>query len=404
MHSSPEHSYFSVFKDETKLDINYVPPRLPHRNHQLNLLNQFFRFTVEKPGKMAQRVLITGKIGTGKTVLSQHFGLNIVKEAQEKGINLHYVHVNCRECRGSLFMTLQQAILNFFPRFPGRGYSAEELLHMLMRALDEENAYLILVMDELEALIRTAGSDPIYSLTRVQESRLGAPQRLSLICILREPKHLDMLDSSTRSTLQRNIIRLEEYSRQQLLDILSDRVELAFRGESVSEETLSFVAESAALEGGDARYAIELLWRAGKYADASEAPTVLPEHVREATASIYPTVRRDTISSLGLHEKLLLLGVARSFKQRGTAYLPMGEVEDAYAVVCEEYGEKRRGHTQLWKYVRELSVLGIIETDISGAGRRGKTTLISLPRVPASDLERELSRALYVKRRGSCAD
>jgi len=123
---------------------------------------------------------------------------------------------------------------------------------------------------------------------------------------------------------------------------------------------------------------------------------VLPECVRKAAVSVYPVVRKDMISSLSLHEKLFLLGMARHFKQAGTAYMPMGEAEDAYAVVCEEYGEKRRGHTQLWKYVKELSVSGIIETKVSGGGQRGKTTLISLSRVPASDLEQELSKALML--------
>jgi len=74
--------------------------------------------------------------------------------------------------------------------------------------------------------------------------------------------------------------------------------------------------------------------------------------------------------------------------------MSMGEAEDAYAIVCEEYGEKRRGHTQLWKYVKEFSASSVVETKVSGEGRWGKTTLISLPRVPASDLEQELSRAL----------
>ena len=393
------HRYSSVFKDETKLDINYVPPRLPHREPQLNLLNQFFRFAVESPGKMAQRVLISGKIGTGKTVLSQHFGLNIAKEAQEREINLHYVHVNCRECRGSLFMILQRIILRFYPRFPRRGYSAEELLQMLMQILDERNAYLILAMDELEALIRSEGSDPLYNLTRIQEDRLKAPQRLSLLCVLREPEYLDMLDSSTRSTLQRNIIHLEEYSKLQLRDILNDRVTLAFHYGTVPAPILDLIAELAASEGGDARYAIELLWRAGKYADASASPRILPEYVRKAAVSVYPVVRKDMISSLGLHEKLFLLGVARHFKQTGAAYISMGEAEDAYAVVCEDFDEMRRGHTQLWKYVKELSALGIVKIEPSGLGKRGKTTLISLPRIPASDLEQELSRILYAKKR-----
>jgi cell division control protein 6 len=365
--------YFSVFKNESKLDINYVPPRLPHRGPQLNLLNQFFRFAIERPGKMTQRVLILGTIGTGKTVLSQHFGLNVIKEAEKRNINLNYVHVNCRECKGSLFMILQRTILSFYPHFPKRGYSAEELLQALMQILDEENAYLILALDELEALILSEGSDPLYNLTRIQEERLKAPQRLSLICILRQPEHLDKLDASTRSTLQRNVIHLKEYSKPQLEDILNDRVNLAFKQGTVSAQTMNLAAELAYSEEGNARYAIELLWRAGKYADASEMQEVSPECVRKAA-------------------------IARHFKYTDTAYMSMGEAEDAYAIVCEEYDENIRGHTQLWKYVKTLSASGVIETKVSGERQRGKTTLISLPRVPASDLEKELSR--IIKQRG----
>ena len=389
--------YSSVFKDESKLDINYVPQHLLHRRLQLNLLNQFFRFAVESPGKMTQRALIMGKIGTGKTVLSQHFGLNIVKEAKQRNINLNYVHVNCRECKGSLFMILQRTIMKFYPTFPKRGYSAEELLQALMQVLDEKDAYLILALDELESLVRSEGSDPIYNLSRIQEDRLNAPKRLSLICILRQPEYLEKLDPSTRSTLQRNIIQLEEYSESQLEDILNDRVNLAFREGTIPTQTMSLIAELGNSEGGNARYAIELLWRAGKYADASEMREVSPECVRKAVVSVYPVVRRDMIPAFSLHEKLFLLGVARHFKQTDSAYMSMGDAEEAYALVCEEHGEKRRGHTQLWKYVQALSASGIIETMVSGVGQRGKTTLISLSRVPASDLEQELVKLLLQK-------
>ena len=386
-------SYSSVFKDESKLDINYVPSHLPHREKQLNLLNQFFRFTVENPGKMTQRVLVTGKIGTGKTVLTQHFGQNLMKEAQKRGINLYYVHVNCRECKG-LFMVLQYVMLKFSPNFPKRGYSAQELLQALMQVLDEKKAYVILTLDELDALIHAEGSDALYSLTRVQEDRAKTVQRISLIGILRETTLLNKLDSSTRSTLQNNIIHMDDYSKTQLLDILNDRVATAFYDNAIYPETLDLVAKSAALHGGDARYAIELLWRAGKYADTENSRLVQPEHVRKASESVYPIVRKDSISQLNLHQKLFLLGVARRFKQSDAAYLSMGEAENAYAIVCEEYGAEKRGHTQLWKYVQELSALDVIKTEHSSAGQRGKTTLINLPHVSATELEQELVKTL----------
>ena len=390
---------FSVFKDESKLDINYVPSRLPHRDAQLSLIDQFFRSVVETPGKTAQRVLITGNIGTGKTVLSQHFGLQIIRETREKGVNLHFVHVNCRECKGSLFMILHQVISRFHPNFPRRGYSSTEILQMLIQVLDAENAFVILVLDELDALIRNEGSDPLYNLSRIQEGRLNAPQRLSLICILRETEYLDLLDPSTKSTLQRNIISLEEYLKSQLRDILNDRANMAFKQNVVSPSVLDFVAELASSEGGDARYAIELLWRAGKYADTLQLPIVSPENVRAAAASVYPVVRKDEVFSLGFHEKLFLLGIARYFRQTGSAYVSMGDAEKAYAVVCEEYGKKGLRHTQLWKYVTGLAASGIIETKPSAIGQRGKTTIISLPKVPAEDLERELVKFLSAMRR-----
>jgi cell division control protein 6 len=187
---------------------------------------------------------------------------------------------------------------------------------------------------------------------------------------------------------------LDDYSKTQLLDILNARVTSAFQDNVIYPQTLDLVAESAASFGGDARYAIELLWRAGKYADTDNSRIVQPEHVRRASESVYPIVRKDSISQLNLHQKLFLLGVARRFKQSEAAYLSMGEAENAYAIVCEEYGAEKRGHTQLWKYVQELSALDVIKTEHSSAGQRGKTTLISLPHVSATELEQELVKTL----------
>src|SRR4030042_2038937 len=131
----------SVFRDETKLDINYVPPRLPHREKEHRLLMEFFNFLLRFPERMAQRVIITGDVGTGKTALAQRFGTDITREANKSGVNLRYVHVNCREYRGKLVLILQHAIAVFRPSFPKRGYSSEELLGAPMQVLDEENAF-----------------------------------------------------------------------------------------------------------------------------------------------------------------------------------------------------------------------------------------------------------------------
>jgi cell division control protein 6 len=282
----------------------------------------------------------------------------------------------------------------FRPNFPKRGYSAEEVLRALMQSLDEENAHVILALDEFDSLIEKEGSESVYALTRLQEMRAGQPQRISLLFILRDLKSTEKLDASARSTLQRNVIGLEKYSKEQLLDILNDRVSMAFEPATVAEDVVDLVAELAFSESGNARFAIELLWRAGKYADAENSSEVEPECVRKAVSSIIPTLRRSEVASLGLHEQLFLLGAARTFKESQKAYASLSEIEKAYAVVCEEYDEQPNSHTQVWKYVQLLSALGILRTEVTSTGTRGRKTRVSLPSVPAVELEKELMSAL----------
>jgi archaeal cell division control protein 6 len=380
-----------VFKDEAKLDINYVPQKLPHREKEHRLLMEFFSFILRCPERMSQRVIITGDVGTGKTALAQHFGASMTSEANKRAVKFRYTHVNCREYRGSLLPVIHHAITVFRPTYPSRGYSAENILSTLMQVLDEENATMILALDEFDTLIENEGSDAIYKLTRLQEMRQGKPQRLSFIFIMRDLKSLEKLDASARSTLQRTIISLQRYGKEQLIDILNDRVSMAFELGAVEDDVVDLISELAFKETGNARFGIELLWRAGKYADAQDAGRVAPECVRMALSSIVPSIRRSELAGLGLHQKLFLLAAARYFKGNEQAYALLSELEKAYAVVCEEFDVKPNNHTQLWNYAQFLSSMGTLTLEV--ATTRGRSTQVSLS-IPASELEKELIAGL----------
>ena len=386
--------HHSVFKDESKLDINYIPSRLLHREKEHRLLMEFFSYLLRTPDKMAQRVIVTGEIGTGKTALCQRFGSDITMEAHKRGVNLHYVHVNCREYRGKLFLIIQHALTVLKPTFPQRGYGAEEVLKALLQNLDEENAYMILALDEFDSLIEAEGSDAVYNLTRMQEMRQNKPQRISLVCIMRNLDATKRLDDSARSTLQASIIRLERYGKGQLVDILGERVALAFEPSAVPEDVVSLAADLGQGENGNARFAIELLWRAGKYADAEDLDEVTPECVRKAISSIIPSLEKSELDNLGLHEMLFLLGAAEVFLENTEAYATLSKIEKAYAVACEEYSEKPVSHTQLWKYLQTFSAFGILKTEVSGEGARGRSTLVYLPAISAGELAKTLRQAI----------
>jgi cell division control protein 6 len=388
----------TVFKDESPLSLEYIPTRLPHREEQMRFLTQLFRFSLENPFSTSQRVLITGDVGTGKTVLAQRFGTDLVRAAKSRKVNLQYVHVNCREGKGSLFMVIKRVLTQFEPEFPKRGFAPEELLHTLMDMLDDKNMHLILALDEAEHLIRIEGSTPIYNLTRIQEERIGKPIRLSVIFILRELEYLQKLDKSTIDTLQRNIVKLDKYSSRELIDILKDRVNLAFKENVIADDVLQLVADVGG-QSGDARYSIELLWRAGKYADAESTKHVSADHVRKAAGSVYPMLRSEYIAALSSHEKYMLLALARVLEDSQEAYANIGKVEREYKAVCEEYNDKPRKHTQIWKYARGLSAIGVIAASKSGEGVRGKTTLLGLQNIPASTMREQLENALTPTRK-----
>src|SRR5260370_18750998 len=258
-------------------------------------------------------------------------------------------------------MILKRVLQNFTPQFPQRGFSSEELLHILLYQLESKNLHIILTLDEADVLIKAEGSTSLYNLTRIQEERPGRPVRLSLIVIIRELRNLDDLDRSTLSTLKRNVIRLDRYTNSKIESILRERVELAFKEGTISEEVVEFVSDMAA-PAGDARYAIELVWRAGKYADTEASREVTAEHVRAAAQSGYPVMRTDYAQHLNLHEKLLLLGLARTLERTQETYASMGEAEIAYKMACEENKEPYRAHTQAWKNFQTLGPTAISPT------------------------------------------
>ncbi|MHA1145725.1 MAG: ORC1-type DNA replication protein [Candidatus Helarchaeota archaeon] len=381
----------TVFKNESKLSADFIPNELPHRKKELQRMAQVFKILLQSPGSASRNVIMTGPVGSGKTAVVKRF-TNMLKESSLKRlINLKTVHVNCRKNR-TPFMILKTIVRYFDPAIPKRGFSTEELLNILSEYLEDTGTFLLLTLDEFEYLI-DENHNLLYGLIRLMDDKLNPVQRLYLILITKDISFREVLDESTLSTLQQNFIRLAKYNSEQLRDILNQRVLLAFYDGVVLEDSISLIADIAA-ESGDARYALELLWNAGKIADASNVLQIVPEFVRDAKSKTIPVIRIDLIEELSLHQKLLLLAITRILKHDEKAFVTTSELESHYQLICEEFDVEPLKHTKNWQNIKVLKEFGIITSRVSGPGYRGKTTLIGLPDAPAEELGGEIERQI----------
>ncbi|MEN3047977.1 MAG: ORC1-type DNA replication protein [Candidatus Caldarchaeales archaeon] len=379
-----------VFRDEDRLSPEYVPSRLPHREDELeHLLTLFGSFIAgRRTGQV--RALLTGPTGTGKTALSKLFGAKAEEIARKSGALLRHVHVNCRIHR-TLFSVLKRTIESLGIGLPSRGLANEEILHNLTTYLDREGISLILTLDEADVLIREE-QDAVYYLARIGEER-SEGSRISLLLVMRGLEGLNVFDAGTRTMFVTNAVHLSEYTAGQLRDIVAFRASEAFYEGVVTEEAIEAIVDQAG-ERGDARYAIEVLWRAGKFAERDGSPRVTAEHVRRAAASIYPAIRRESLHYLSLHEKLVLLAVARFFQSNDSPSVTASQLNRLYALVCEENGAMPKAYTRFWEILQKLEDLGFIRIRVQSEGIRGRRSYITLPEIPASILSRELEAIL----------
>lgn len=381
--------YQSVFIDEGILDIHHIPDVILHRDAEMKRLGALFDHMVTAPQEMSQNAIVIGNVGSGKTVLAQSYGRALKARAERRKVNFHYIHINCRARRGSLFMILSQIVTRIKPDFPERGYSANELLDILRQILDEVDTQILLCLDEVDALIDKEGSDALYYLTRFHETTPDAPRRLNLLLLSKDAETFRKLDRSTMSSLQRNIIRMPDYTRLQMNDILVYRAERAFRKDAVPTEVIDFISDIASKERGDARYAISLLHGGGLEANNESSRQLKPEHIRRIAVGIFDITVPEELQYLNKHEKLSLLGIARFFMSNTSSEATTGQIEESYHLLCEEYGEKKRGHTQFWKYLKKLNDLDFVTMEMHSSSQ-GRTQLIRLDKIPAKTLEKNV--------------
>ena len=364
-----------IIRDSSKLDYDYVPKQLSCREGQMHTLETLFR-PLAQDGRSCTAFL-TGSVGTGKTVTAKRFCSDMGDYCRDKGKPIEVIIINCRN-KNSESAVILQMIRRFDPGYPDRGFSVEEMARVLRNHLVANRRNIVIVLDEVDVLLKKSSVDLVYQLTRFSDGAENSAT-VSLIMISQEPIN-NLLDEASLSTFRRsNVVRFDKYTQSELLTIVTARAEEAIIPGKITDDALQLISENAA-EYGDARMAIELLDRAANMAEEDDTGEVGVEHVRAAKAMIYSIVSESKLVGLDLNRRLALLAVARAMKDH--LDINISAAEKTYGVVCEEYGTSPRKHTMFWTYITDMEKIGLLKTAVRTDGN-GRTTLISLPDIPS---------------------
>lgn len=384
----------SIFKDESKLDINFIPKSLPHRNKELSLLSQLFLTLLTNPNKTSRKILITGKTGIGKTVTVKVFGEMLRKASEKRNILIKYVHINCRKERTS-YKVLIKIIRSLNKNFPKRGYSPQDLLEIINDLLNSQNLHLLIVLDELNYLISN-DRDLIYSLTRLNDDSFNLPQRLSIIGIVRDISCINNLDNSTLSTLQRNIIRFNDYSSEQIFDILKYRADISFREQIMSDDLIEMISDIVFIKG-DIRYGLNLLWKASKIAESKNLKSITAECVRIANQDLVPFSTLDALKDMSIQKLIFLLSIIFLLKKSKEPHISFAEVIKLYHILCENTEIQPRSYSQLWNYLQEYKKEDFVSLKLQSKEIKGRKTLIEIHGIPLPKFEEIIENILSSK-------
>jgi len=384
----------SVFKDESKLDINFIPSKLPHRDKEISLLSQLFLGLITEPNSISRKILITGKTGIGKTATVKLFGELLEKVSKKRDVNVKYIHVNCRKERTS-YKVLIRLIQLIDKRFPKRGYSPQDLLDILIEFLYRHDLHILIALDELSYLINKH-EDLIYSLTRINDDTLKGDQRLSIIGIVRDISCLNNLDISTLSTLQRNIINFKSYSKNQIFDILKYRAEISLKNNVISDKLLEMISEIN--NGtGDIRMGLNILWRSCKIAESKNLKYVNAECIRLGIQDLLPFSTLDVIEYMNSQKQIFLLAIIKALYNSRSIEISFNEALKSYKMICENIGLNARSHSQVWNYLQEFKREKIIIVKIISEKIKGRRALIRIPDLSLSKLEKSTIEILNSK-------
>jgi archaeal cell division control protein 6 len=336
----------TLFSNPDALDPDFLPKKLPHREGQQDYIASAIKpLFHERTGKA---ILIHGTPGIGKTAATKRVLQDLEEVESDKKIGI--VFLNCWKFNTTYKVLCEIAHQIGFPFT--QNLKTNEVIKKIKNKLASFDG-LVLAFDEID---KADDYDFLYFV-------LEEMPRKTIILITNEKNWGAELDNRIRSRLIPEINEFKSYTAKEVFDILQERKKYAFYDGVWGESSFENLAENAA-SYSDIRVGIKLLKVAGEVAESDSSQKILEKHVTAAVNKIDDFKIKSSTDLTEEEKQILTLCKQRDGDHIGALFL-------AY----RRSGGAKSDKTFKRK-LEKLEIKGLIALEQSGAGFKGRSTLV----------------------------
>ena len=366
----------SLFKNKMVLQSNYFPEEILHRDEQINTIAKILApcLRMEKPSNL----FIYGRTGSGKTLSAQATIKQIAAIADRESIPIKFIYINCKlkKVADTEYRVIAEISRFFGKTIPPTGLPTDEVYNIFYKALDSDRQVIVLVLDEIDQLIKKIGDEIIYNLTRINTELKNA--QLSIMGISNDVMFIDNLDPRVKSSLSEEEVVFPSYNALQIQDILKKRASESLKDGVIEDGVIAKCAAYAAREHGDARRALELLRVAGEIAERKNLQHITLIELDEAEEKIERDRVVDIITSQPKQFQIVLYSIILvSENKKQDEVLFTGEIYSLYKQLCAKTNLRPLTQRRVSDVIAEFDLLGIINAKVISKGRYGRTREIT---------------------------
>jgi len=363
----------AIFQNREVLRPSYTPDYLPHRMDQINSVAEILVSALR--GESPSNILIYGKTGTGKTATLESVSKKLMDLAERMHVECKVLFINCERI-DTQYRILAHLARHYNREVPITGWPTDQVFNEFRDALDKKEQVAIIILDEIDNLVKKSGDDILYNLSRINSDLKNA--KVSIIGISNDLTFTDYLDPRVKSSLGEEEIIFPPYNADQLRDILEQRSRVAFKDHTLEGPVIPLCSAFAAQEHGDARKALDLLRVSGEIAERARDSLVKEEHVRRARDKIEQDRITEVVRTLPTQSKLVLYSIVLLDKGDDTHELNTGDVYNVYRRLCHMIDSDVLTQRRVTDLISELDMLGIVNATVVSKGRYGRTKEIAL--------------------------